>query len=370
MLGEFREVGSGAGFFGSFDSTIFDFNDLMAGVVGLLDGSLDSILSMVSRSDVDAKDRIGNTALAYAAARGDADTVRKLLLKGADPNTGNNEGMTPLRHAINFNRPVCVELLLESGADVKRKDFYGITSFYRAVLNLCEISILNKMYAYGADVDIRGDENKTPLISVVTLLCTDESKARRLAVMEWLLKRGAYLNAADIRGSTAISHAMVHRQYQAIEILFRYGANSTVQTADIHKLTTFHVAALYGDIKCLQIMQKAKPSSIHLLAKDLIGKTALELAKWRRDNNTVWSRWCNYDADPDPATWYEIFKALYLSIFALQNGATEGEVEQEWGENWDEWIEDDQEQDTPDENGEDDSEGEITEYIPGAFPDV
>ncbi|MDT7870756.1 MAG: ankyrin repeat domain-containing protein [Thermoproteus sp.] len=68
-----------------------------------------------------------STELYDAAYEGDAERVRELLKKGADPNVQDEYGDTPLRWAA-FNGHVdVVELLLEHGADPTVKDKVGMT---------------------------------------------------------------------------------------------------------------------------------------------------------------------------------------------------------------------------------------------------
>ncbi|WP_224489644.1 ankyrin repeat domain-containing protein [Robertkochia flava] len=57
----------------------------------------------------------------FAIAKGDYDTVKKLIELGADINS-RSRGLTPLMYAAKFNRVEITKLLLENGADTKAKD--------------------------------------------------------------------------------------------------------------------------------------------------------------------------------------------------------------------------------------------------------
>ena len=68
-----------------------------------------------------------NTPLGLAIAKGDVDTVKKLLEYGASVNEKCN-GLTPLMLAARYNNVEIIKLLLAKGANVKAKDEKGITA--------------------------------------------------------------------------------------------------------------------------------------------------------------------------------------------------------------------------------------------------
>ncbi|MCF7560553.1 ankyrin repeat domain-containing protein [Sabulilitoribacter multivorans] len=53
-------------------------------------------------------------------AKGDLETVQKLIARGADVNEKSN-GMTPVMYAAKFNRTEILKLLITHGADLKAK---------------------------------------------------------------------------------------------------------------------------------------------------------------------------------------------------------------------------------------------------------
>ena len=69
------------------------------------------------RADVDKVDRLNGTALKYASARGDVRIVRLLLQKKADFGTVDWLGMTAVRWAACRGHEETKQLLMEAGAD-------------------------------------------------------------------------------------------------------------------------------------------------------------------------------------------------------------------------------------------------------------
>lgn len=60
-------------------------------------------------------------------AKGDYDTVKKLIDRGADVNAKSN-GMTPAMYAAKFNRHEILVLLIDNGANLKAKCDKGKTA--------------------------------------------------------------------------------------------------------------------------------------------------------------------------------------------------------------------------------------------------
>ncbi|MFF8908904.1 ankyrin repeat domain-containing protein [Streptomyces olivaceoviridis] len=79
------------------------------------------------------RDRLGRTAVHYAAAAGDADALRVLLAEGAAPGEAVTAGWTPLHFAAQAQAPAAVEVLLVVGASFDAADRHGNAPLSRAV---------------------------------------------------------------------------------------------------------------------------------------------------------------------------------------------------------------------------------------------
>lgn len=60
-------------------------------------------------------------------AKGDIETVKKLIIRGENVNQKSN-GMTPIMYAAKFNRVDILKLLIAQGADLKMKSDKGLTA--------------------------------------------------------------------------------------------------------------------------------------------------------------------------------------------------------------------------------------------------
>ncbi|WP_346882714.1 ankyrin repeat domain-containing protein [uncultured Algibacter sp.] len=67
-------------------------------------------------------------------AKGDIETVKKLIDRGADINEKSN-GMTPVMYAAKFNRTEILNLLISKGAKLKVKSQKGMTALKYAEIH-------------------------------------------------------------------------------------------------------------------------------------------------------------------------------------------------------------------------------------------
>ncbi|MFJ3717946.1 ankyrin repeat domain-containing protein [Streptomyces sp. NPDC090057] len=99
-------------------------------------------------------DRLGRTAVHYAAAAGDADALRRLLAGGAAAEAADDEGWTPLHFAAQAQAQSAVGVLLAVGAAVDAADRYGNTPLWRAVFcSQGEGAVIRLLLEAGADPD-------------------------------------------------------------------------------------------------------------------------------------------------------------------------------------------------------------------------
>jgi ankyrin repeat protein len=99
------------------------------------------------------------------------DYFKKSIDRGADINSVDKIGHTPLMLASFFNNIEVVKLIVENGADVNIKDLNGWTALMFAV-NRGKLEIIKYLVEKGADVNIVDRYGDTP-ITIATRISYD-----------------------------------------------------------------------------------------------------------------------------------------------------------------------------------------------------
>jgi ankyrin repeat protein len=198
-------------------------------------GDYASSLNLLAASDVNARDRMGNTALIYAASGGHAEIVRLLLMSGADASARNDAGASALERA----------------ALAERRDAFEIL---RAAL--------------------RGERPEDVLTELDARLLDACRRAEPSEVAE-LLSRGASAGArARGSGWTPLINACACGSAQAARLLLDAGADPSAAAADGR--TPLHFSAQLGDVDLIRMLlsRGADPER-----RDHYGETPLEAAE-------------------------------------------------------------------------------------------
>lgn len=224
-----------------------------------------------ARAQVNARDQRGFSPLMHASqgaysqsASPDKDLAAEkallLLEAGADPALADQTGITALHLAAATDQPSLTEALLKAGADGDARDKAGRSPLHFAVLKGAP-AVAAKLLEAGATVDMGGDFVKTPLYwtqrywnasrkesgeAVIRLLLANGAMVRDEAepakgrplmltravrqnlapdIIELLVKAGAGVNQADLKGYTALMAAAARGSgAETVRVLLKAGA--------------------------------------------------------------------------------------------------------------------------------------------------
>jgi ankyrin repeat protein len=116
---------------------------------------------------IDGRDEGGNTDLMRAALNGRSETVKALLLSGADVNARNHQGRTALMFAIINLHSSTVQTLLDFGADVNlQAESCGCTPLLLAA-GSGDIGITRALLTRGADPETICRPGRTALVVAI-----------------------------------------------------------------------------------------------------------------------------------------------------------------------------------------------------------
>ncbi|CAJ0578126.1 unnamed protein product, partial [Mesorhabditis spiculigera] len=211
-------------------------------------------------------------ALLDATATGDLQEVERLLNEGANPNSHNEDGLTPLHQcAIDDNQPI-MKLLLSRGADVNSQDTEQWTPLHAAAC-CAHISVVRILIDKGANLlAVNADGNMPYDIcdDEQTLDCIESEMARRgitqefidkqrgaseqamLDDMKWLHQQGLPLEARMHDGSTYLHTAAANGFYDVAAFLLRCGVPHGVRDNDLWQ--PIHAAACWAQPDLVELL--------------------------------------------------------------------------------------------------------------------
>lgn len=218
----------------------------------------------------DSSEEIDLSVVYQASANGDVNTLTAIIRE--DPSIleyCDNEGCTPLMHAVSGRQVDTVKLLLKMGANINTQDACGRTSLslatYLGWLDGC-VSLLRN----GAKQNIPDKNGRLPLHAA-----TAEADVRLLSV---LLQQSTLseINHQDNEGMTSLHWAAFHNRPQHVQNLLQKGADPTLVDKDFK--TALHWAVQSGNRVLCSIILDHQQGQSTINYDDENGKTCMHIA--------------------------------------------------------------------------------------------
>ncbi len=199
------------------------------------------------RAAADARSAEGRTPLYEAAKRGRLESVRLLVERGASiAAQEKTAGFTPLHVAAEYKHVEVVHYLLSRGADVNARNSRGQTPLYQAAWQAWhqDAQVAEVLYARGAVIDARDTDGFTPLHLA--------AHAGHAPVVEFLVASGADPDARTARGSTPLFRAAEQGHADVVAFLLDHAKDRTSGPGGLTPLT---VAQQNGDARTLALLR-------------------------------------------------------------------------------------------------------------------
>lgn len=167
------------------------------------------MLLLEAKADPKLPNNDGFTALHIAAGEGNLNVVASLLAAGADVNSTNHIGLTPLMEASLKKRnwpeglqEQLVQMLLKAGANIKPSTSIPSPLFFAA--NKSGPDVINMLIAAGCDVNTTGKNGNTALMIAARSNPNPDS-------IRALLKAGANVTLKNEKGETALDRVKYNK---------------------------------------------------------------------------------------------------------------------------------------------------------------
>jgi ankyrin repeat protein len=195
--------------------------------------------------------------LQIAVRTGCKETIKALIDGGANVNSRNNLGETPLLSALVRDDPEIVKLLIDKGADIRAETNYNQTVTVAAI-QMGKLEALKLFLAKGVDVNAEDRSGGTLLFHAAGSINNEITKL--------LIELGGDINRPNQDGVTPLLRAVTRDQLENVRLLLARGAD--VYLRDLKGTSPLMMASSRNRLDIMQaLMDKGAPADMDALVK-------------------------------------------------------------------------------------------------------
>ncbi|KAH8646266.1 ankyrin repeat-containing domain protein [Xylariales sp. PMI_506] len=196
-------------------------------------GNVEQMRSLlVAGADINGHDENGHTPLICAIMARELEALDFLLKAGANPTLCDSgpDAKPPLFHAVDARDDAAIDILWTRGASANQRDSMEQPFFVDLVAGETPAAWIELLLEYGADACAQ-DSNGRP--AVVLALQKRERQEDREEVVSLLLRHGAKPDSQDLDGSALISLCLHQKRDELVHVLLELGADpNTLDASD------------------------------------------------------------------------------------------------------------------------------------------
>ncbi len=182
----------------------------------------DTVKVLAAKADLNLKDGADNMPLFVALKKQKYENFDQLLNAGADPNStgtaGSTKGQTVLYVAILQNRMSNIKKLIEKGADPDKPDADGAVPISEhALAPLADLEVVKLLLSKTKNINLPERDGSTVLMYAAQNTKMPRSDLKE--IIRLLLEKGADKTMKDEDGLTALDRAKKAKNKEAIELL-------------------------------------------------------------------------------------------------------------------------------------------------------
>ncbi|WP_257263556.1 ankyrin repeat domain-containing protein [Endozoicomonas sp. ONNA2] len=214
-------------------------------------------------ADVNARDTNNNSALHMVAEGCNPGASQSVESPGPETLNDNGKTITAIKAAVGKNPMICLQILLDKGAEIDAVNNNGWTPLHLATRQQ-GLEFMQRLLDQKADINAAAAMGITPL-HIAAKYCWSRG-------IEFLLHNGAEVDATGQTGLTALHRCSGH--VQCLQLLLNSHADPNAR--DIHHWTPLHYAAgSENSLPCIEILL-SKGAQID--SSDESGRTPLHIA--------------------------------------------------------------------------------------------
>ncbi|KAJ3616119.1 hypothetical protein Zmor_012053 [Zophobas morio] len=221
-----------------------------------------------------SKPNVGH--LLVAARSGCLDIVTHLLSFRFDPNSRNENGLSPLHVASTLSCLPVVEFIIKNDADVNSATPEGVTALHGASTN-GYLDVVKALVTNGADVNVPDLNRVTPLYMAADV------KEESSAVVKYLVEKKARPDIVDTRYEhTPLMAALMTGNVQSAKVLIESGAD--VKVLDLAGNNLLHFAIAIREFDLVKVLVQR---GVDGLGANQSGQTQLWIADQTKQDEIV-----------------------------------------------------------------------------------